>query len=93
MHPYLERTRHAAESLVKAIFDEEKELARLLAEKSRAAGQVVDYGRRAEFLELNPHLDEEGLGALKRSEAWLQRNQMETLAVKAEELEQSIADK
>jgi hypothetical protein len=93
MHRYIANTKFATDTLIHAIFHEEEELARLVAGLNAAQRQHVDLGEGANFLAMNPDLDDEGLGQLKGMEAWETRNKIARMDEHKRELEQSIVAK
>src|SRR4051812_30108432 len=92
MHPYLESTRHAAETLFKGIFREERELAQLRHELAAAEPGAEALARSAEdfvrYTDLND--DDEGIGQLRTAEAWDASARVGHLRRSVEELTQSI---
>jgi hypothetical protein len=93
MHPYLVRTRYAAETLITAIFHEEQALASLEPQLRAAENRIAGLSEGIQFLAMNPDLDDEGLGQLKYAEAWDTRNQAAGIETEITQLTQSIADK
>lgn len=59
---YLTEIRHAVETVVAEIYREQDILAKTRAELTALTAATEDGYRRAEFLAINPHLDDEGLG-------------------------------
>lgn len=93
MHSYLEQTRYATEVLIEAIFHEENDLARLTTLIRDTERRSVGLEEGASFLAMNPDLDDEGLGQLKRLEHWETRNEVLCLSSDLTHLNQSIAAK
>lgn len=59
---YLAEIGHAAETVISEIYRERKALAETQVELERLTAETDDGYRRAEFLAMNPDLDDEGLG-------------------------------
>lgn len=93
MHPYLERTQYAAETLINAIFHEDQALARLVPQLRDAERRIARLGQSVHFLALNPDLDDEGLGQLKYAEAWDNSNEAARLITEISQSTQSVADR
>jgi hypothetical protein len=93
MHPYLERTRYATETLITAIFHEEEALAGLSRELGQADALLANLADGIHFLGLNPDLDDEGLGAMKTQESWMVEDRAYDIRAQIHSLTQSIADK
>jgi len=62
MSEYLAEMRHAVEAVVAQLHGEQDKLATLRVELRRLTAQTEEGYRRADFLALNPDLDDEGLG-------------------------------
>jgi hypothetical protein len=93
MHPYLEHTLYATKTLIKAIFNEEDELARLTAMRKDKERQLPGLREGVEFLVMNPDLDDEGLGQLMAAEHWETSNDIRQLSSDIAQLTQAIANK
>ena len=93
MNLYITNTAYAAETLINVIVHEEEELAGLRTEYVATQRQLLHLHQGIEFLALNPDLDDEGLGQLKRAEAWGVDNRARDLQAKIQDLTRSISDK
>ena len=62
LHDYLAEIEHAVTTVISEIHAEHEHLARLRGELTMLTAATDDGYRRAEFLALNPDLDDEGLG-------------------------------
>ncbi|MCE9565957.1 MAG: hypothetical protein K8U57_28370 [Planctomycetes bacterium] len=92
MHKYLERTQFATKTLIDAIFQEERELARLTPRVAPAQRYAKTLDRAAAFA-LRDIDDDEGIGQLKAVEAWDARVEANSLVESVEELTRARADK
>lgn len=70
MSTYLDEIRYALDSLVPPLWHERGEVSRLAKELETLAATTQDGYRRAEWLAMNPDLDDEGLGTLAHFETY-----------------------
>ena len=93
MHPYLVNTRPAAEVIIDAVFQEERELVALRLQLTAAEPNALERGA-ADFVRFtDAGDDDEGIGQLRIAEAWDARVQINRLSQTVERLARSIADK
>jgi hypothetical protein len=92
--PYLVDTRHAVETLVKGAFEEEAHLAKISRKLESARKELESLHRQVEFSNLNPDLDDDGIGTSARWEAHFDTGpKTDRLAEQLTRLQKQVADK
>lgn len=93
MHQYVHDVKDAAERLIGGIFFEEEHIETLKAKLEQIEVNVKDAVDKAEFLTLNPDLDDEGLGTLNRWEAHFGGAELVRTEDDIRDLESAIANR
>jgi hypothetical protein len=91
---YVVDTRHAAEILISGAYGEEAELQKISEALHSAQAELKSLYRHVEFSNLNPDLDDDGIGTSARWEAHFDVGpKADRLQEQVARLQQSIADK
>jgi len=91
---YIIDTRYASRTLIEGCFKEHGELETLTGELRKAELELASLYRHVEFSNLNPDLDDDGIGTSARWEAHFDvEPKVDTLQEQVTRLQKSVADK